>query len=87
MGDMSWSTLPCPVCAAQVADDQGHIEQHITWHEGTRTLGPKRGEYGTAEGLRAGFREMRRFADALEFDRRAIAAMHERAQREGRTSL
>lgn len=61
MRGMSWSTLPCPICAAQVADDKDHIEQHITWHESTRTLGPKRGAYGTLEGARAGFAEMRRF--------------------------
>jgi hypothetical protein len=69
MGDMSWSTLPCPVCAAQVADDQGHIEQHVTWHESTRTLGPKRGDYGTALGLRAGFVVMRQAVALAEADR------------------
>lgn len=51
--------LPCPACAALVMDDDAHIEQHVTWHEGTKTLGPKHGSYATAAGLRAGFREMR----------------------------
>lgn len=63
MGGMSglWeATLPCPVCAAQVADQEWHIEQHVTWHEGTKTLGPKRGDFGTAEGLRGGFAAIRR---------------------------
>lgn len=51
--------LPCPVCAALVLDDRAHIEQHVTWHAATKTLGPKGGSYATADGLRAGFHEMR----------------------------
>jgi hypothetical protein len=53
-------TLPCPVCAALVMDDAGHIEQHVTWHEQTRTLGPKTGGYRYGWQLRDGFAEMRR---------------------------
>jgi hypothetical protein len=70
VADGSWSALlPCPVCAAQVADNKWHIEQHVTWHEATRTLGPKRGDYGTAQGLRAGFTEMRRSVELVQQSR------------------
>lgn len=62
---MAKSPLPCPVCAALVLDDHGHIEQHVTWHAGTKTLGSKHGSYGTADGLRAGFTEMRRAVDLV----------------------
>lgn len=56
---MNRPPLPCPACAALIEDNTGHIEQHVTWHEGTKTLGPKHGSYATAAGLRDGFREMR----------------------------
>jgi hypothetical protein len=46
-------------------DDRGHIEQHVTWHAGTKTLGPKHGSYSTADGLRAGFAEMRQAVELV----------------------
>jgi hypothetical protein len=60
--------LPCPVCAALIVDDDAHIEQHVTWHEQTKTLGPKGGSYGLAHGLRYGFREMRAAVELVERD-------------------
>jgi hypothetical protein len=57
--------IPCPVCAALVTDDDGHTEQHATWHANTKTLGSKHGSYGTVGGLLAGFREMRRAVELV----------------------
>lgn len=55
--------IACPLCAAVVVDDTVHVEHHVTWHEGTKTLGPRRGGYGTAAALCAGFARMRAAAD------------------------
>jgi hypothetical protein len=77
--------LACPTCGAVVLDDPAHVEQHVTWHEGTKTLGPKHGAYATAQGLRDGFETMRQASAAFAADEDApttrIPALRETVRR------